>query len=238
VRPIHAGIIAAGRGQRLAGGYPGLIKPLVEVAGRPLCHWIAGSLLQAGFETLTLLHNSGGRALRESLKGAFPRARWTFLEADTASSWESFRLVSRTLSRHDEPFVISTVDAIISPADIARFADEASQKKSVAGLALTEFIDDEKPLLAELNDLGFVSKLGETCSVRKYATSGLYYLTPPAVSKMPLPSKHSKLRDYLTDLVSSGAPVSGTVLTKTIDVDRPEDVVQAEGFLKEALGTW
>jgi NDP-sugar pyrophosphorylase family protein len=237
VKPIHAGIIAAGHGERLAGGYPGLIKPLVPVAGRPLCHWVAGSLLQAGIETITLLHNSAGRAVRDSLKGAFPRARWTFLEADTASSWESFRLVSRALARENEAFVISTVDAVVSPSDISRFLDEAGRKNADAGLALTEFIDDEKPCLAELDDLGFVSKLGETCAVSRHATAGLYYLAPSAVARMPAPGEYSKLRDFLSHLVSS-ARVSGTVLGKALDVDRPQDVAQAESFLKEAIASW
>jgi hypothetical protein len=35
-------------------------------------------------------------------------------------------------------------------------------------------------------------------------------------------------------LVTTGLPVAGMVLGKTLDVDRPEDLRQAEKFLREA----
>ena len=234
----RAGVIAAGHGTRLADRYPGQIKPLLPVAGRPLCHWVIASLLQAGAREITLLHNSSGRAVRESLERAFPQTRWIFLEADTASSWESFRLVSRAVARADEPFIISTVDAIVPPTETARFAREVSESGARVGLALTSFINDEKPLFAELGPRGLLTKLGETCTLRQYATAGLYYLTPQAVARMPEAAAHSSLRGFLTDFVGSGAPVAGCILSKTLDVDRPEDIVQAEGFLKEAIVSW
>ena len=237
-KPRHAGIIAAGLGSRLAGSHPGLVKPLVPVAGRPLSHWVVASLRQAGVRHVTLLHNGDGRNVRDSLERAFPELRWTFLQADTASSWESFRLVSRSLAETAEFFLISTVDALVPPADAERFGSAASARNAEAGLALTSFIDDEKPLWAELNQEGLVTALGDACREKRWATCGLYYLTARAAARMPEPQAHSSLRRYLISLVDSGAPVAGVPLSKTLDIDRPEDVVQAEGFLKEAIASW
>ena len=39
------------------------------------------------------------------------------------------------------------------------------------------------------------------------------------------------LRDYLQQLVASGAAVMGITLSKSLDVDRPEDLEAAESFL-------
>jgi NDP-sugar pyrophosphorylase family protein len=89
-----AGIIAAGDGSRLRESHPGLVKPLVPVAGVPLCHWVVRSLAGAGARRLTVLVNSRGVSLKESLPRAFPALSWTFLTADTPSSWQSFRLVA------------------------------------------------------------------------------------------------------------------------------------------------
>jgi NDP-sugar pyrophosphorylase family protein len=234
----HAGIIAAGLGSRLAGSHPGLAKPMVSVAGRPLCHWIVESLLRAGVTDITLLHNSSGGAMRGSLARAFPEVPFTFLQADTASSWESFRLVSRSLAGTAESFLLSTADALVPPADAAKFARAAASCSAVAGLALTAFVDDEKPLWADLSDAGFVTGLGDAAKRKQFVTCGLYFMTAAAAKAMPEAEKFPSLRRYLASLVDAGQAVAGYPLSKTLDVDRPEDIAQAEGFLKEAISTW
>jgi putative hydrolase of the HAD superfamily len=228
--PLPAGIIAAGDGLRLKASHPGLIKPLVPVAGRPLCHWVVDSLAQAGIGEVTVLFNSRGRRGRESLLAAFPRLRWTFLEADTASSWESFRLVARSLAETAADFMISTVDAIMPPAETRRFAEEARAAGAPAALALTSFVDDEKPLWADLGPDGRITALGDAARARSRVTCGLYYLTADAVRAMPPARAHDRLRDYLQSLVAAGG-VRGVTLSRTLDVDRPEDIRQAEDFV-------
>lgn len=226
----RAGIIAAGEGSRLRAAHPGTVKPLVPVAGRPLSHWIVSSLSAAGVDRVTLLHNSGGRAVRESLRAAFPSLSIDFLEADTASSWESFRLVARTLSASGEPFIISTVDALVPPQELKRFRQDCEARRPAAALALTDFVDDEKPLWADLDQDGRVTALGEKASRRKWVTSGLYYLDPQTAAAMPEAGRFTKLRDYLSWLAESAA-VLGVPLAKTLDVDRAEDVAHAEAFI-------
>ena len=225
---MKAGIIAAGDGLRLRSVHPGP-KPLIPIAGKPLCHWVVSSLAAAGAESVTLLLNTKGRAVRESLERAFPAIAWRFLEKDTATSWESFRLVARTLAEDADSFVMSTVDALIPASEVARFASEAAASGAAAALALTSFIDDEKPLWAELSG-SRVRALGEEAHVRTFATSGLYFLKAPTARRMPEASAFPSLRGYLSSLVSEGE-VAGVVLSKTLDVDRAEDIAQAESFL-------
>jgi NDP-sugar pyrophosphorylase family protein len=230
----HAGIIAAGLGSRL----PGVVKPLVTVAGKPLCHWIVASLRRAGVERFTLLHNSAGWEVRRSLQAAYPEVRWTFLQADTASSWESFRLVSSAMAGCAPSFLLSTADALVPPAEAVSFAQKAAASDAAAGLALTSFVDDEKPLYADIDAAGIVTALGEKCVRKQYVTCGLYHMTTPVAKNMPEGHKFPSLRRYLASLVDAGTKVAGFPLSKTLDVDRPEDVAQAEGFLKEAAASW
>ncbi|MDD5629716.1 MAG: hypothetical protein PHU21_11665, partial [Elusimicrobia bacterium] len=178
----------------------------------------------------TVLFNSRGRRAQESLAAAFPDLRWTFLERDTASSWESFRLVSQSLAETSEDFIVSTVDAIMPPAEARRFADAARASGAPAALALTSFIDDEKPLWADLGPDGRITALGAEARERRYATCGLYYLTAAVARAMPPAQAYGRLRDFLQALAARGA-VAGVVLPKTLDVDRPEDVRQAESFV-------
>lgn len=233
----RAGLIAAGDGSRLAKSHPATLKPLVPVSGVPLCHYVVRGLRAAGVKEITILLNSRGSAVRKSLEEAFPDMRWDFLCKDTASSWESFRLVSKTLAAAgdgggDDGFLMGTIDALIPPAEVRRFADEARRGGAEAGLALTAFVDDEKPLWADLGEDGLVTGLGPDAAQRHFVTSGLYYLTPALAAAMPEASVHDSLRGWLRSLVQGGARVAGVPLAKTVDVDRPEDIVQAEGFVQ------
>ncbi|MDE2142492.1 MAG: NTP transferase domain-containing protein [Elusimicrobia bacterium] len=226
-----AGVIAAGEGSRLAHSHPGLVKPLVSVAGRPLSHWVVGSLRDAGARELTVLTNSRGGAVPPSLKAAFPALPFDFLAADTASSFESFRLVARRLAERHEAFLISTVDVIAPAADVARFWAECRASRADAGLALTAHVDDEKPLWADVDETGLVTAVGDDARTRRRVTCGLYFLSRASVERLPEASAHARLRDYWRSLIASGARVSGPTLSKTLDVDRPEDVAAAEAHL-------
>jgi len=226
-----AGVIAAGEGSRLAASHPSTVKPLVPVAGRPLSHWVAGTLRAAGARSLTVLTNSRGGAVAPSLAAAFPGLAFDFLSRDTSSSYESFRLVSRRLAETEDSFLISTVDALVPPADVERFWTECRAARADAGLALTAHVDDEKPLWADVDAAGRITALGDDARAKKLVTCGLYFMTKAAAARLPEPAAHARLRDFWRSLISAGARVAGPVLSKTLDVDRPEDVLAAEAYL-------
>lgn len=229
---LRAGVIAAGLGERLQGAYPGLPKAMVRVAGRPLCHWTADALCAAGATSILLAHNSTGRAIRDSVSSAFAGVRWSFIEADTASSWETFRLVCAALAGEAEGFVVSTVDALIPPSEARRFSAAIARSKADAALALTEFVDDEKPLWVDVDSAGRVIAMGEDATQRRFVTCGLYYMTRETANDLPAPDSYSSLRAYLTVLAKQ-AHVLGVPLAKTVDIDRPADILAAEKFLKK-----
>lgn len=227
---MRAAIIAAGEGSRLAGA--GAIKPLVPVAGRPLVHWVVDGLIAAGAKTITVLTNGRGGAVAPSLTAAFPAARFDFVCADTASSFESFRLVSLRLAETEAEFAISTTDALLRPEDAVRFVAECRRSGADAGLALTAHVDDEKPLWADVDAAGRVTALGDGAERRDAVTCGLYYMTRRAAALLPPAASHSRLRDFLARLTAETS-VRGVVLSKSLDVDRPEDLAAAETFLTE-----
>jgi NDP-sugar pyrophosphorylase family protein len=224
-----AGIIAAGEGSRLRAHAP-VVKPMIPVAGRPLIHWIVGSLSSAGCREVTVLTNSRGTAVPPSLSAAFPAIRFSFLRADTASSFESFRLVSLALAEKAERFLVSTTDALVPPAAMSAFLDACLRANADAGLALTSFVDDEKPLWADLDAAGRVIALGDAARQKRRVTSGLYFMTRAAAARLPRADAHGRLRDFLAQLARETTTL-GVPLSKTLDVDRPEDLAAAEAFL-------
>jgi NDP-sugar pyrophosphorylase family protein len=226
-----AGIIAAGLGSRLTSAAKDTPKPLVEVGGKPLVHWVASGLQAAGIREIVLLHNSRGDAVRPYLKEAFPDLNWVFLKADTASSWESFRLVSRTVAGRAQEFLMSTVDALAAPQDWKRFAAEALPPGTDAAMALTEFVDDEKPLWADIDERDRIRALGDDAIIKSRVTAGLYALTRATAEAMPPAATFSRLRDFWKSLILDGRTVRGVTLADTVDVDRPEDLPAAEKVL-------
>lgn len=224
---MKAGIIAAGEGSRLASS--GVIKPMVLVAAKPLIYWVAAGLRSSGCKEIVVLTNSRGGAVGPHLTAAFPDVKFDFVTADTASSFESFKLVSKRLAATDEEFVVSTTDALIKPEDVARFINECKKSKVKAGMALTKFVDDEKPLWADV-DGARITALGDDAKRKDAATCGLYYMTRSAATDLTATKSYSRLRDYWTHLVASG-DVNGIILSKSLDVDRPEDLAAAESFL-------
>ena len=228
---MKAAIIAAGEGSRLSASHPGQIKPMIRIAAKPLIHWVVVGLRSAGCKDIAVLTNSRGNAVGPYLTAAFPDVKFDFVTADTASSFESFRLVSLRLAETEEEFVVSTVDALISPEDVARFITECRKANAAAGLALTLHVDDEKPLWADTDAKGRVTALGAGAKDKNAVTCGLYYMTRKAAERLPSANHHSRLRDFWQQLVASGAVVRGVILSKSLDVDRPEDLDAAESFL-------
>lgn len=228
---MKAAIIAAGEGSRLK-GHSAMIKPMVLIAAKPLIHWVVVGLRSAGCKDIVVLTNSRGDAVGPYLSSAFPDVNFDFVTADTASSFESFRLVSQRLATAtDGGFVVSTVDALIKTDDVARFIRECRTSNADAGLALTTFVDDEKPLWADTDAKGRVTALGADAKDKNAVTCGLYYMTRKAAERLPSADHHSRLRDFWRGLVASGETVMGVTLSKSLDVDRPEDLAAAETFL-------
>lgn len=223
-----AGIIAAGLGSRLKPHSPGLPKPLVRVAGKPLVYWVVSGLRDAGAGSITILLNTSGDPVRTYLEDVFADIKWCFLCKNTASSWESFRLVSKNLAESQTKFLVSTVDALIPPTSIAHFVQQAFEQKAAAAMALTRFVEDEKPLWADTDTSGRITALGEHASRRSAVTCGLYALSSSLAAAMPAASKYGRLRDYWSGLINDGQSVRGVLLKDSVDVDRPEDLPAAE----------
>jgi NDP-sugar pyrophosphorylase family protein len=233
--PFAAGIIAAGDGMRLKAAYPDTIKPLLPILGTPLIQWTVSSLISSGAQEIVILLNSHGRKAREHLQRQEYPVPLKFLEADTRSSWESFRLVSKKLAEDYDRFLISTVDALIPSNEIARFAQAAlkvpSPGEPAAALALTRFVEDEKPLWADVTEAGRVTALGQQCLQRQLVTCGLYALNRQLTQALGTPEAFESLREFWAAVLKDGVPVLGVSLAKTVDVDRPEDVATAEEFV-------
>lgn len=231
--PLRAAVIAAGRGERLRSAAP--LKPLVEVGGRTLIERVLQSLAEAGASDAVVIINEESTRVRDELTTR-PQAlpvRW--IVRTTPSSMHSFLAVTEALAADsDGPFLISTVDTVAAPGTFARFVRETTAgPRADVTLALTPFVDDEKPLRVSIDGTR-VTAIGTAAAQSPMVTAGFYLVRPTILAEAEAARRDglTALRQYLERLLDRGYAVAGVPVATAVDVDREPDIGAAEAFLR------
>ena len=247
----RAGIIAAGRGDRLRHG-PHVLKPLVPIAGRALIEHVLTSVQETAPSEVVIIVNEASLAVRDHVS----HQKWPFeirwIVETTPSSMHSFLRVLEALApdgpdNREGPFLMSTVDTIALPGAYAAFLSASRSVDADVSLALARPGDDEKPLLVRLAPgSSRIDAMGE--DVRRgvnldadalrpdvWATAGYYAVQPAVLREADAARKEGTraLRTFFTNLVERGYRLNGIPVAGAIDVDRPGDVQAAEAFLRQ-----
>ena len=174
---LRAGVLAAGRGERLRSNTDDL-KPLVKVGSQTLIEHVLDSLSDARASEVVVIINEDSIAVRDHVAAV----KWPFIlrwiVETTPTSMHSFLRLVETLAADgdDGPFLLSTVDTVAGAQTYARFITEARHlERPAVALALTSPGNDEKPLLVRTapGDSRVVA-IGEAAAPSQYATAGLY----------------------------------------------------------------
>ena len=136
----------------------------------------------------------------------------------------------------DEPFLLFTVDAVFAFKILERFlAGVLGLNEEDGVLAVTRFVDDEKPLWVRLGEGHRITGLGDGVLPRRYVTAGFYYFKPYIFDLIGAAraNRLNSLRQFLGLLLASDYSLYGLSVSKTLDVDYPEDIEKAERYLEE-----
>lgn len=235
---LKAGILAAGRGERLR-GQSNCLKPLVKVDGQTLIERVLISMTEAGASEVIVIINEDSRAVRDHVTSSnWPFAlRWVV--ETTPSSMHSFLRVIETLAADgdDGPFLLSTVDTVAGPHTYAQFIGEARSQEAPVTLALTSPGNDEKPLLVRCAPGNSrIIAIGAAAAPSEYATAGLYAVRGSILREADAARREGidALRAFLGRLLARGYHLAGIPIAKSIDVDRPGDIQAAEELLRSA----
>jgi NDP-sugar pyrophosphorylase family protein len=231
---LRAGILAAGRGERLR-SHASPLKPLAIVGGETLIERVLKSMAEAGASEVVVIINEDFEVVRDHVT----KRKWPFtlrwIVETTPSSMHSFlRLVEVLASDgNDGPFLVSTVDTVAGPNAYAEFMERAHRESAAVILALTSPGDDEKPLLVRLAPgESRVAAFGEG----EYATAGVYAVRPIILIEAEEARQDGvdALRKFFGRLLERGYPLAGIPISRSIDVDHPADIETAEAFLRSA----
>lgn len=229
---MKAAIIAAGLGERLHRAGIAEPKPLVRVAGRPLIDYALGAIAASGITSVACIVNEIFEGIEGHCRATWPALQFDFVRRTTPSSMESLFALEPLLR---ERFVLMTVDSIFAPEVLSRFLDAAATRPGADGvLAITDFVDDEKPLWTKVDDGGRVVALGADAIGSEWITAGIYVLEPRIFAEIETARarRFSALRQFLGHLVAAGYRLDAEPMGKSLDVDRPEDIAVAEAFVR------
>ena len=227
-------IIAAGEGSRLAQEGIKWPKPLVKLNGIALIDRLIDVFLRNNASSINIIVNEQMTEVQDHLKALQLPVPFHLLIKSTPSSMHSFYELSQVWQ--GEEICLTTVDTIFREEEFSGYIQRFRQEKRLDGLmAVTDYIDDEKPLYVQTNEqLDIVSFLDRSNGECRYISGGIYCLRKPAIGVLEkaIQAGMSRMRNYQRQLIAEGLQLKAYPFSKIIDVDHAEDIVKAEAFVQ------
>ena len=227
-------IIAAGEGSRLAQEGIKWPKPLVKWNGIALIDRLIDVFLRNNASSINIIVNEQMTEVQDHLKALQLPVPFHLLIKSTPSSMHSFYELSQIWQ--GEEICLTTVDTIFREEEFSGYIQAFRQEKTLDGLmAVTDYIDDEKPLYVQTNEqLDIVNFLDRSNGDCRYISGGIYCLRKPAIGvlKKAIDEGMSRMRNYQRQLIAEGLRLKAYPFSKIIDVDHAEDIVKAEAFVQ------
>lgn len=227
-------IIAAGEGSRLVQEGVALPKPLVNLNGTPMIKRLIGIFLDCDATEISIIVNEQMVQVQEYLRGLRLPVPLRLTVKSTPSSMHSFYEVSKDFS--DGKFILTTVDTIFREDAFRAYAKAFEADDTHDGyMAVTSFIDDEKPLYIDVDkDMRITAFRDKPFDGVKYISGGIYGLNHKAlpVLRKCMDEGVSRMRNYQRELVAAGLDLLAYPFEKIVDVDHAGDIATAEAFIK------
>lgn len=226
-------ILAAGEGSRLSREGVETPKPLVKVNGEAMIDRLIRIFNNCEAECIYIITNNLTRFTQQHLHRLQESdSKIHLIVKTTPSSMHSFYELRQVMG--DGKFCLTTVDTIFKEAEFRQYIKEWKESQEDGMMAVTDFIDDEKPLyIATTQDLtitGFYDDVPQ-----HYISGGIYGLNEksfPVIDKC-IKEGQSRMRNFQRQLVKDGLQLKAYPFSKILDVDHASDIGKAEKFLSD-----
>lgn len=226
-------ILAAGEGSRLAQEGVEHPKPLVKISGEAMIDRLIRIFNECGAENIYIITNNLTPLTQNhlhQLQAANDKIH--LLVKTTPSSMHSFYELRQSMG--DGKFCLTTVDTIFREEEFRQYVKAWEQSDDDGMMAVTDFIDDEKPLYistdSELTITGFHDK-----EPHPFISGGIYGLDEKSFSVLDkcISEGQSRMRNFQRQLVKDGLRLKAYPFSKILDVDHASDIDKADTFLSE-----
>ena len=232
---MNYAIIAAGEGSRLAQEGIAKPKPLVELQGEPMIGRLINIMLRCQAESISIIVNEHMTEVREYLESLELPVPLNLVVKTTPSSMHSLWHLSRVIP--EGKFCLTTVDTIFREEDFKGYIDAFELDTDHDGMwAVTPFVDDEKPLWVEVDELMNITAFRDKgWDGAKYVSGGVYAMTDKAFDVLDHCIEHniSRMRNFQRALIDAKYHLQAYIIDKIVDVDHADDIATAEVFLKD-----
>lgn len=229
---MNYAIIAAGEGSRLVQEGVTLPKPLVKLNGVEMIRRLIDIFLKNNASSITIIVNEEMTQVQDYLTNLELGIPFNVVIKSTPSSMHSFFELRDFL--RDGKFCLTTVDTIFKEDEFSEYIQTFINDSDSDGMmAVTDFIDDEKPLYVDVNDRMAIKGFLDHSDNCKYISGGIYGLTPKAIDTLEacLNSGQARMRNFQRQLVADNLQLKAYPFEKIVDVDHAGDIVKAEKFL-------
>jgi len=233
---MNLGIIAAGDGQRLKDEGFKEPKPLIKIQGITLLERALNVCEKYKFDSCSLIINENFKVdvLSSGILNKYKKIKINCIFKSTPSSLHSLNELKSFLS--GDSFCLMTIDSIYRESEFKEFIKSAGNDNQHDGLiAVTDFVDDEKPLWTGLNKDNRITGFGDEFKSSGFVTGGIYFFRKGIIehTDTALANNKVRLRNFLQYLIESGVILKAVPFSKIIDVDHAGDIAAAEKFLHE-----
>lgn len=225
-------IIAAGEGSRLAREGVKEPKPLIKLQGIPIIERLVMLFAAQGASSINIIINEQQPQTLSLLQKLQERYPINIVVKDTPSSMHSLHALSHLL--RGEKFCLTTVDTIFKEEEFAEYIRTFETSRYDGLMAVTDYIDDEKPLYVDTNDgLDITAFCDHPSATSRFISGGIYGLDDKALDILDycMTAGIERMRNFQRSLVGNGLKLKAYPFKKIIDIDHAEDIAKAEEFL-------
>lgn len=222
-------------------------KPLVRLNGEPMIDRLIRIFTDCEAEEVVVIVNNLTPLVQEHLNGLKTKVPLKVVAKTTPSSMHSFYELSPYLG--EGKFCLTTVDTVFREEEFKDYVEEYKRSTDDGMMAVTDFVDDEKPLYVStdknMDITGFHDTLEDFYHSEafmnlkaecRFISGGIYCLDGKAIQTLQrcVSQGMSRMRNFQRQLVADGLKLKARPFSKILDVDHASDIVKAEEFLKSS----
>lgn len=228
-------ILAAGEGSRLAEEGCEVPKPLVHIQDETLIGRLIRVFIANGATRIVVICNAKHAATQAYLRSLTLPIPLDIVVQSTPSSMHSLYAI-RDYLKAEERFCVTTVDTIFSEREFARYIQAFCEGDLDGLMAVTTYVDDEKPLYVQTTEDLTITNFCDTCEERcVHVSGGIYCLTSKSLSTLIccIEQGQSRMRNFQRQLVADGLRLKAYPFSKIVDVDHASDIAKADQLIRE-----
>lgn len=228
-------ILAAGEGSRLAQEGCEVPKPLVRIQGETLIERLIRIFVANGATRIVIIVNAQHTATQDYVRSLSLPVPLDIVVQSTPSSMHSLYAIRDYLAT-EERFCLTTVDTIFAEREFASYIDTFRQSTLNGLMAVTTYVDDEKPLYVQTSSDLTITNFCDTHEERcHHVSGGIYCLTRRSLDTLSrcIAEGKARMRNFQRQLVADGLHLCAYPFSKIIDVDHCSDIPKAEQLIQD-----